>query len=480
MKQRIRPYLLKAFKLYDLAVMSFSFLITAVINQKFESSGSLDEFISMRLEVGNFLLICFWLYIWHEIFLYFLLYNSKRLSMHSIDEAVDITKAVSLGVASIWFSGYVFNIEILTVNFSIMFWALTLLITLISRFLMRLFITYIRHWGRNLNYVLVVGSNRKATKLADALVSDKGLGYIFVGFVDDPWQGQTTAADSPYPIVCGFDGFQQYINYHPVDEVILCVPIKSLYDPASSIVAQCEGQGIIVRFVSDILPSRARRSQINQFKGYNVITVDTAGIQGEGKVIKHSLDFVTSLCLLLALFPAFLLIAVAIRLDSPGPVFFLQERIGLNKRRFKLYKFRTMVADAEKRQGALEHLNTMQGPVFKIINDPRVTRLGHFLRKTSLDELPQLINVLLGDMSLVGPRPLPLRDYQGFDQDSHRRRLSVRPGITCLWQVKGRNLIPFEKWMELDLQYIDQWSLWLDFKILLKTIPAVLRGTGAS
>jgi lipopolysaccharide/colanic/teichoic acid biosynthesis glycosyltransferase len=161
-------------------------------------------------------------------------------------------------------------------------------------------------------------------------------------------------------------------------------------------------------------------------------------------------------------------------------VFFLQERLGLNKRRFEIYKFRTMAADAESRMKEIEHLNEVSGPVFKIKNDPRMTTIGKFLRSTSIDELPQLFNVLKGDMSLVGPRPMAVRDYEGFNEDWQRRRFSVRPGITCLWQVLGRNSIPFEQWMELDLKYIDGWSLWLDFQILLKTIPAVLKGSGAS
>jgi lipopolysaccharide/colanic/teichoic acid biosynthesis glycosyltransferase len=172
-------------------------------------------------------------------------------------------------------------------------------------------------------------------------------------------------------------------------------------------------------------------------------------------------------------------VIVLIKFTSPGPVFFSQRRVGLNKRRFNLYKFRTMVVDAEKQMREIEHLNEASGPVFKIKNDPRITPLGRFLRKTSLDELPQLFNVLAGHMSLVGPRPLPVRDYEGFNEDWQRRRFSVKPGITCLWQVQGRSSISFEKWMELDLQYIDKWSLWLDFQILLQTIPAVLRGSGA-
>ena len=169
-----------------------------------------------------------------------------------------------------------------------------------------------------------------------------------------------------------------------------------------------------------------------------------------------------------------------VKLTSPGPVFFRQIRVGLNKRQFSIYKFRTMVANAEQLQDQLLSLNEMTGRCSRSRKDPRVTPLGRVLRKTSIDELPQLFNVLKGDMSLVGPRAMSLRDYQLFDQDWQRRRFSVKPGITCLWQIHGRNSIPFEKWMELDMQYIDKWSLWLDLKILARTVPAVLRGTGAA
>jgi lipopolysaccharide/colanic/teichoic acid biosynthesis glycosyltransferase len=189
------------------------------------------------------------------------------------------------------------------------------------------------------------------------------------------------------------------------------------------------------------------------------------------------MDICISPVTLILLSPFFLLIAVAIKATSRGPVFFAQERIGLNKRRFAMYKFRTMVQDAEGEIEGLQSLNEVSGPVFKIREDPRVTAIGRILRKTSLDELPQLFNVLKGDMSLVGPRPLPVRDYLGFTEDWHRRRCSVRPGITCLWQVNGRHAIPFDEWMELDMKYIDEWSLLLDFKILAKTIPAVLEAT---
>lgn len=197
-------------------------------------------------------------------------------------------------------------------------------------------------------------------------------------------------------------------------------------------------------------------------------------------ILKRGLDLFASAILLLLFLPFLVVVAVLIKLTSPGPVLFVQSRVGYNERKFKMYKFRTMIEDAEQTIKYLEHLNECSGPVFKITADPRVTPIGHFLRKTSIDELPQLLNVFKGDMSLVGPRPLSDRDYEAFIPNWDHRRFSVRPGITCLWQVSGRSLVPFETWMELDMHYVHQWTLWLDLKILIRTVRAVLKGTGAA
>jgi lipopolysaccharide/colanic/teichoic acid biosynthesis glycosyltransferase len=201
---------------------------------------------------------------------------------------------------------------------------------------------------------------------------------------------------------------------------------------------------------------------------------------GWPQVMKRFIDILVSAALILLLSPALVCVAIAIKLTSPGSVLFMQERIGLNKHRFTIYKFRTMVPNAEKLMAKLERFNEMAGPTFKIKQDPRITPIGRFLRRSSVDEIPQLLNVFKGDMRLVGPRPLPVRDYEGFNEDLQRRRLSIKPGITCLWQVNGRSGISFDQWMLLDLQYMDEWSLWLDMKILAMTIPAVLRGYGAA
>ena len=195
--------------------------------------------------------------------------------------------------------------------------------------------------------------------------------------------------------------------------------------------------------------------------------------------VKRCVDIAVSLTALIVLIPLMIVIAVAIKLTSSGPVLFIQERYGLGRRRFSMFKFRTMVQDAEELQAALEHQNEVSGPIFKIRRDPRLTAIGSALRRTSLDELPQLLNVLIGDMSLVGPRPMSVRDVSRFDEAWLMRRFSVKPGLTCLWQVGGRSNTTFLKWMHLDMQYIDTWSLGLDLKILALTLPAVVRGSGA-
>ncbi len=192
------------------------------------------------------------------------------------------------------------------------------------------------------------------------------------------------------------------------------------------------------------------------------------------------MDLLVTIPLVIVLLPLFAIVALAIKLDSPGPVFFAQERVGLNKRSFRMNKFRSMFRDAEARLAEVIHLNEADGPIFKVAQDPRITRVGKFIRRTSIDELPQLFNVLLGHMSLVGPRPMSVRDVSQFSLGVQRRRFSVRPGLACLREISGRSRLSFDRWLELDLKYIEEWSLWLDIKILFMLVPSVIRGDGAS
>jgi exopolysaccharide biosynthesis polyprenyl glycosylphosphotransferase len=269
------------------------------------------------------------------------------------------------------------------------------------------------------------------------------------------------------------------IAEQPVDEVLVALPIDKYGPLVETIVRHCEEQGIIVRVRTEMSHLQVARSYVDELEGVPVMTVQSGPADSWQLIMKRVIDILGSAALLLALAPLFTIVALLIKFDSPGPVFFTQERVGFNKRRFWMLKFRTMVDGADTRQSKLEHLNEAKGPVFKIKNDPRITHLGNFLRRFSIDELPQIFNVFKGDMSLVGPRPLPVRDVEHIELTWHKRRFSIKPGITCLWQVNGRSDIGFDDWVRLDLEYIDKWSLALDLVILLKTIPAVLKGPGA-
>ena len=242
----------------------------------------------------------------------------------------------------------------------------------------------------------------------------------------------------------------------------------------------CELEGVEAWLVADFFQTQISRTSFDEFYGRPVLVFRTAPEASWQGILKQALDLVGAFILTVFLSPVFLLAAIAIRLSSPGPVLFRQQRCGLNGKPFTMLKFRSMISDAEQRKHELAALNEMGGPVFKVTNDPRVTHVGRFLRKYSIDEFPQLLNVLRGEMSLVGPRPLPVDEVERFDDPAHRRRLSVKPGLTCLWQVSGRNNVKdFTEWVRLDLEYIDNWSFWLDLKILWRTIPVVLVGTGA-
>lgn len=242
----------------------------------------------------------------------------------------------------------------------------------------------------------------------------------------------------------------------------------------------CEIEGVEAWLVADFFRTQVSHTSLDDFYGRPVLVFRSAPEASWQGVFKQLLDLGGAFLLILILLPLWVAVPIAIRLSSPGPVLFRQRRCGLNGRPFTMLKFRSMVSDAEQRKQELAALNEMGGPVFKVTNDPRITRVGRLLRKYSIDELPQLFNVLRGEMSLVGPRPLPVDEVQRFDDPAHRRRLSVKPGLTCLWQVSGRNNVrDFRDWVQLDLEYIDNWSLWLDVKILWRTIPVVLFGTGA-
>ncbi len=271
----------------------------------------------------------------------------------------------------------------------------------------------------------------------------------------------------------------QLLHEHSVNGVILSAK-HAYFEQVEQAIRACELEGVEAWLIADFFKTQISRTSFDDFYGQPVMVFRTTPETGWQSTLKRPLDIaVSALVIILGALPG-LIIALLIKATSKGPVLFRQQRSGLNGRPFTIYKFRTMSVDAEQRKQELASRNEMRGPVFKVTNDPRITPIGKILRRYSIDEFPQFFNVFRGEMSLVGPRPLPVDEVRRFDDFSHRRRLSVKPGLTCLWQISGRNnVVDFKDWVRLDLEYIDNWSLWLDMKIICQTVPAVLAGVGA-
>ncbi len=326
--------------------------------------------------------------------------------------------------------------------------------------------------GRAARRYAIVGSGGMAREIVESVEAHPEWGMRFAGFIRDD---ATTGGRGPFLGTVAQLG--QTLEEHVIDVVVFAVPRERLGDVERA-VHVCEEQGVEVRISLDILRFGPGRMTVADMDGVPMLAFTRTPSDALALGLKRGFDMLMSALVLVVLSPVLAAVAAAIRLDSPGPVFFRQRRVGQNGRVFEMLKFRSMYRDAEQRLEALRAQNEMSGPVFKMANDPRVTKVGRFLRKTSLDEFPQFWNVLLGQMSIVGPRPpIPaeVRQYKRWQ----RRRLSMKPGITCIWQISGRNNIDFERWMDLDLQYIDQWSLWGDIEICFRTIPAVLSARGA-
>ena len=321
--------------------------------------------------------------------------------------------------------------------------------------------------AKRIHNVLLVGNPQATRRLARSLERDPYHRYVVTDFVDVP--------DQPAKLNSATQDLSRIARAHFVDEILIALPMPR--DLVLQLLRQARFNRLDVKVVPELYDEMAQPSEPDYVGNIPVIPLHRETVPGRALAFKRAIDVVLSLALLALCAPVFLLIAIAIKLDSKGPVFYFSPRVGKKGRRFTFYKFRTMVVDADQQKERLRKLNQRSGPFFKISNDPRITRVGAFLRKFSLDELPQLCNVLKGDMSLVGPRPHPLDDYAAY-QLEHLRRLDVMPGITGLWQVTARKDPSFERNLALDLQYIEHWSPWEDLKILLQTVPAVFRPEG--
>ena len=350
------------------------------------------------------------------------------------------------------------------------------LLILLFRWISRKCIDFLSNHSESYRFILIVGTGDPALRVARGIASYRDLGLRVLGFLSTKDNG-TPPKLLDYPVLGSAADLPQILEREVVDEVVFAISQEEI-KRMEELFLTCEERGITTRIILNFFPYLISKTHLEELDGLPLLTFSTAPENEVLLFLLRVLDLMGSIFLIALFSPFFILGAVLIRLDSPGPVLYKQTRCGLNGRKFIFYKFRSMYTWADERKKDLTHLNLMNGPVFKMRDDPRITRVGRFLRKTSLDELPQLLNVLKGDMGFVGPRPLMDYEVERFE-GWHRRRLSMKPGITGLWQVSGRNQIDFNEWMKLDLEYIDNWSLWLDLKILLKTIPVVLLGKGA-
>lgn len=471
LKQYKEPFA-STFRIVDVLIILCSFYVAYGVRFGTTDLNMLSFPKQYKILFVTFLII--WIYSSNR----FRLYSSKRVTRF-VKEALDLVKIITLCLTIASIPAFFIRDYPLSRLFLVSFWLLQSFSLISFRFILRESLKYIRKRGYNYRQILIVGRNDRADKLVRKIEESPEFGLQILGFIDSTNGKNVNASLSKYKLLGGLNDLEKIIREQVVDEVFVFLPIKSFYPEIQEILKICETMGVEVKIPTDLFSHKLAKSTISIFDDIPIIDLSTSPKMNWQLLVKRLIDLIGSTLGLIMLSPLFGVVSLLIKGTSKGPVFFKQERVGYNGRVFHCLKFRTMVENAEELKKDLLKLNEMEGPVFKIRNDPRVTRVGWILRKTSIDELPQLVNVFIGDMSLVGPRPPVPGEVSQYDLKD-RRRLSMRPGITCIWQVSGRNVIPFEKWMELDRQYIDEWSLWLDCKILAKTIPAVLQRRGAA
>lgn len=405
------------------------------------------------------------------------LYRSHRMEPITT-ELFPLLRITAISFVPFTLGAYVLQPGLLTPEFVLLFGGGTIGLIFTQRLILRFGLRRARVYGRNFRRVLLVGTNERTLSLAVTFVNHPEYGIRLLGLVDD-----RELPAGPWPediqIVADIDSVHSYMKDHVVDDVFISLPMKSYFDRIQTVIASCEEIGIRAHVITDFYHPEIASHELGLIGRLPYVTYTTEPRSVPKLMVKRTIDIVCSAAALIVLSPVLALCALAVRLSSPGPVFFGQKRAGFHNRPFIMWKFRTMVQDADAlKKTLLDQNEAGTAAAFKMRRDPRITPLGRFLRKYSLDELPQLWNVLVGDMSLVGPRPLIYDEAQAVSRPQ-QRRVSMKPGLTCIWQVSGRNFIGFEQWVEMDLEYIDNWSLTLDARLMLRTIPVVLTGHGA-
>ncbi len=455
----------------DLGLTFLSFHFAIILRQSLANT-AIFEPLNIEKPYG---LLFFILPIWAFFFFFkeeCYEYRGKPFQEIFKNTAVVVLKSFALLLAFLFFSKSLDQSRALILIFLLLNFAL---LVSFRKFVSQL-LNYFRKRGYNYKNILIIGTGSPAKDFIWEIKNNPEWGFRISGLLDweDSLKGKKIFG---FPIIGNLKDLPFILKNDHVDYVVFAVCKRFLNLIEESLLI-CEEMGVPTCVLADFFPLKFSKKMIGEFQKKPAIVFSTAPDSGTCLLLKSVSDRFLTLVGVILLSPLMLSLSFLIKLTSKGPVLFKQERCGLNGRKFTMLKFRTMVENADQMKGLLAEKNEMDGPVFKMTDDPRLTKMGNFLRKFSLDELPQLFNILRGDMSLVGPRPPLPKEVSQYDL-WQRRKLSMKPGLTCLWQINGRNNIQFEKWMKMDLEYIDNWSLWLDAKILFKTIPAVILGTGA-
>jgi exopolysaccharide biosynthesis polyprenyl glycosylphosphotransferase len=459
------------YRFIDLLIILFSFYVAYYL--RLHPAGLKIHALPIQYPIFFLTYLTVWLYLSSH----FILYASKRLSKLSY-EAWDVCKTTALCLVIATLPAFFIREYPLGRLFLLYLWPLQTGSLILFRFIFRKFLKYIHLRGNNFRQVLIVGRNRRTEIIAKKIEEAPEYGLRLIGCIDCTENGNSSSFNNNFNLLGNLEDFEKILKEEVVDEVIVTLPMKSFYSEIEKIISICEQVGVEVKIPTDLFSHKLAKSKITDYYDIQVIDFYTSPKMNLQLVIKRLIDVIASSVLLVLLSPLFVIVSVLIKATSKGPLFYPWKVVGQNNRDFVGYKFRTMTENADTLKESLMAQNEMEGPVFKMTNDPRITPIGKWLRKFSVDELPQLWSVLKGDMSLVGPRP-PNRNELVRYEFWQRRKISFKPGITCLWQVQGRNRInDFNEWCKLDLDYIDNWSLWLDFKILFKTTWVVVKGTG--
>ncbi len=468
--------------LTDGLIVTASYFFAYFLRQHFHSFYKLNiiksaHFISSSSNLlSDYLTILFIVVpLWCGMFYFNGMYHSVRTK--TVIELVWITLKSSI-FATFFFGLIAFlgKLGFISRLFFIIFVITTFILISLEKMAFSYFIRNKLIKGNNNKRVLVVGKGKRAAEFIKKVNSHPEWGIRIIGAIDDEPERKIISFKD-IRIIGSMDDLPQILHKQVVDEVVFIVP-RARLNYIENAIYSCEIEGIKVNIVVDLFDLKIARAYPTEIDGIPLLTLETSIATEWELFIKRSIDVILSTIAIILLSPLFFVVAILIKLTSPGPLLFKQKRIGLNGRKFILYKFRTMYEGAQKKLANVNVFKEMDNPAFRKKKIQYITPIGKILRKFSVDELPQLFNVFIGHMSLIGPRPSVPEEVKQYEP-WQRRRLSMRPGLTCLWQISGRNKLDFEEWMKLDLKYLDNWSLWLDFKILIRTIPMVMLGIGA-